>query len=501
MKKKNFLIAAAALLLTACGADPIDWCEPSPAKDGCQQVHFACQDMKGVTLNFDDPQARTVNLTIERERAEGALTVDIVAEQLYVTDKQGQVVECGALTLPAQATFEDGSRTAVAQVSVPQDAVDGAKYKYHLTIVGDEVDPYGKYEHEGGSQFVGSINVLSSPKTATLRFTQYGSYFGDDYKQMYRVTGANTYLLSNFLNSGVDVSVTVDRTTGQVTLEEENSYVYEGYWYFCDADGYYNGCYPNYQEGVQDNYLNSFYVCDDADYTAWDEQAQALLLGSYFSLNDDYTNSYYDEVYIYFGDVPARPGEKTWTASGNFYYDYTPDDFANGGLMGAFGDNFSMKAKVEGDVITLRNFLESGTDLIVTVDRTAGTVTNLTYGEVSDDYPNGNKMYVSDGYYTPYDWDAGSYVYFYPNKSSASNWINYASFYIGDGYSSWDEEYQTLWLGAYWYLNEDTENSCWDTLWLTISEDGTEAKASVRPAAKAKRKQMPRRPAGQPKRK
>lgn len=503
MKTRYFL--PAVLLLAAC-SDVSDWLAGDPAKDGCQQTHFACQDQSSVSLNYDDPTQRTVTLTLERNNDAAELTVPLLAEETTTKD-EADTLGLGSLTLPAQAVFAAGSKTAEVQVVVPQDAPDGATYSYRLTLDTDEVDPYGKYENEGGSTFVGAISVISTPKTATARLQEYGvEMCGGDYAQKYRVTGDNTYLLTNFLNSGTDVAVTVDRTTGDVTLDEPNSYIYESYWYLCDKDGYYLWCYPNYKEGVMDHCINSFYVyTGDTDYTVWDEETQTLILATYVGFDQDYDNQNYDELCIYFGDVPARPGEKTWTGLGGFYYSY--DGTEDGGVGGVFGDNGDLtvkcKVKDDGQTIIFPNLFDNdaATDLTVTIDPTTNYVTNITAGEVSDDYPEGDHMYADGGYYCPYDWAKSKYIYFYPNKGATEHYLNYIGFYEdGSGYCYWDPDDNSLWLSGYFYLDTDTSTAYWDCLYFEISEDGTSASVSrkhLAPGTKPHKTRKPAKPARQ----
>lgn len=445
----RYILPCLGLLMAAACTDDDDWTAGPAAKDGCQQVHFASPDKQKVSLNYDDPDDRTVTLVLRRNTTQGALSVPLTAS-----------ADNPAVGLPAAAEFADGADSATVAITVPADAADGDKYSVELAIESDEADPYAKFEREGGSTFACAITVASKPMAAVARFgdRDIDALFGGDIAVPYLKTGDDTYLMTDFFQSGTDVTLTVDRQTGVVSLSETNSYVYQNYWYFCTADGDWRWLYPNYRD-EQSNVINSFYAYTDgtADYTYWDEATQTLYIWVYFGVNYDYDTQYSDCLAIHFGDVPARDDQIYWTGTFEGY----------GGAEGVgdtFGGELSYVCRKNSDTdYTIVNFLNSGTDVHVLIDPETNAITL----QETNSYVYDNYWYLVDGT------EEGNYLPCYPNypdRQSDYYISGFCAYTDGSAdYTYWDPATRTAHIYAGFCVNGDFDTWYYYDLALRIN--------------------------------
>lgn len=148
-----------------------------------------------------------------------------------------------------------------------------------------------------------------TPVTFTAWLDQQYDTFGGSWTMEATQTGDYEFTFDNFLLSGETVTMTADPATGAVTLSSTtSSYEYDGCFYITDASGSYAACYPNWQEGVQENYLNAFYIYNDPQYTYWMEEDKTFYLGSYMWVNEDYDNIVWDYLNLQLnGSQGAKP--------------------------------------------------------------------------------------------------------------------------------------------------------------------------------------------------
>lgn len=132
----------------------------------------------------------------------------------------------------------------------------------------------------------------------TASFDYYNDTFGGSFNITATKAGDNGYLFEDFLGCGDDITMTINRETGEVSFEGLYSQYWDGLFYLMTYDGYGAMAYPN--KGVSDNYIN--YICFDTsegtDYVKWNEETKTFELGTYFWLNEDYDTSYWDTLYL-----------------------------------------------------------------------------------------------------------------------------------------------------------------------------------------------------------
>lgn len=123
----------------------------------------------------------------------------------------------------------------------------------------------------------------------------------------YTQTDAETFVIENFLNSGVDVTLHANFTNGSVTLEGgEMSY---GYWYLTDA----SGNYPSISCGDYNGAFFSTYNTSDYTYAGYyDGYGYFVNFNGYFGYGDDdwmYATFYFDD-YVPDTTNPEPTGDK-----------------------------------------------------------------------------------------------------------------------------------------------------------------------------------------------
>lgn len=473
---KNFMRYAVALtgiaVLAAC-SDSDNWQAGQQPKEGCQQVHFAESNSELTVLNDEDPDDRTVTLTVVRNTTQGALTVPMTVEN---ADE--------GLEIPTEVAFSDGSKDATVAIKVTAQAQKGISLGYCVRLTGDEIDPYTALG--GGCSFQGTV---SFPREHKVRMWIPGlestaGYWTETILEM----GKGQYRFNNLMQSGLTLSMTLDANNrialSSPMLSEALGNVYPSYYYTGDC---YYWCnlydesagdyvyYPFYPHG-KDAWLwiseIDFYTHSDTNYWYsyyYDDGSDA---GGYFSLslgnlklNTDKSNRYWQELRFRFlaeGEnadsylpekpdepvVPDEPGEEvTFNASFYDYYD-------------TFGGTFTVKAKKVGDNGYLfENFLGCGDNITLTIDPATGGVDfSGDYSYIYEDY---FYLVTSDGYA----------AWAYPNYGATENSINYMYFYKNADYSMWDGANKTLYLGTYFQMNGDQDNTLWDTLSLQLASE------------------------------
>lgn len=451
-------------VLAAC-SDSDNWQAGQQPKEGCQQVHFADGSSELAVLNADNPTDRTVTLTVVRNTDKGALTVPMTVEE---ADE--------GLEIPGEVAFSDGSSEASFDIKVTAQAEKGTSFDYCIKLTGDEIDPYAAFEN--GSCFQGKI---SFPKTQKVRMWISGldnvaGYWTESIMEL----GKGQYRFDNLMQSGITLNMTLDANNrislSSPQMSEAEGNVYPNYYnagdcyYWCnrwdDSVGDYV-YYPFYPHGKDARlWIDELDFYTDSNPSNWysyyyDDGSRE---GSYFSLslgnlklNTDKNNRYWQELRFrflaegenadsYLPEEPVQGGEVTFKASFYDYYD-------------TFGGEFSIKAKKIGDNGYLfENFLGCGDDITFTVDTETGGVT--CSGVSSYYYEDYFYLTTSDGYA----------AYVYPNHGATGNYINYMYFYKDAPYTQWDGTNKTLMLGTYFQMNDDYDNTLWDTLYLQLNE-------------------------------
>lgn len=467
----RYAVALAGLAVLAACSDSDNWQAGQQPKEGCQQVHFADTNSELTVLNDEDPADRTVTLTVVRNTTQGALTVPMTVEE---ADE--------GLEIPAEVAFSDGSDEATIDIKVTAQAEKGTSLGYCVRLTGDEIDPYAAFG--GGSSFKGTI---SFPMAHTVRMWIAGlenvaGYWTETIYEM----GKGQYRFNNLMQSGITLNMTLDANNrialSSPQMSEAEGNVYPNYYntgdcyFWCnrwdDSVGDYV-YYPFYPHGKDARlWIDELDFYTDPNPSNWysyyyDDGSQT---GGYFSLslgslklNTDKNNRYWQELRFRFlaegenadsylpeeptpGEDPEPGNEVTFKASFYDYYD-------------TFGGEFSIKAKKIGDNgYTFENFLGCGDDITFTIDPATGVVT--CSGVNSYYYEDYFYLTTSDGYA----------AYAYPNYGATENYINYMYFYKDAPYTQWDGANKTLMLGTYFQMNDDYDNTLWDTLYLQLEE-------------------------------
>lgn len=132
----------------------------------------------------------------------------------------------------------------------------------------------------------------------TASFDYYNDTFGGSFNITATKVGDNGYLFEDFLGCGDDITMTINRETGEVSFEGLYSQYWDGLFYLMTSNGYGAKAYPN--KGVSENFINYiyFYTLEGTDYVKWNEETKTFELGTYFWLNEDYDTSYWDTLYL-----------------------------------------------------------------------------------------------------------------------------------------------------------------------------------------------------------
>lgn len=132
----------------------------------------------------------------------------------------------------------------------------------------------------------------------TASFDYYKDTFGGSFNITATKVGDNGYLFEDFLGCGDDITMTINRETGEVSFEGLYSQYWDGLFYLMTSNGYGAMAYPN--KGISENFINYiyFYTSEGTDYVKWNEETKTFELGTYFWLNDDYDTDYWDTLYL-----------------------------------------------------------------------------------------------------------------------------------------------------------------------------------------------------------
>lgn len=138
INKIFMMLGAAAVFSLAACTDEVEYTPAQPyAGNG---VYFPVDASQDVSIATD---ATTCSLIIERENAEGALTVNLEGQ---VTDNEGNPVE-GIFSVPTQVTFPADEKSVPVVIGVDfAQVIPEYKYNLKLKILGEDNSPYGLTE-------------------------------------------------------------------------------------------------------------------------------------------------------------------------------------------------------------------------------------------------------------------------------------------------------------------------------------------------------------------
>lgn len=462
----KYMMAMLCMVFIAACTEDDDW-QPGPqAKEGNQQVHFSASNEALMLLNVDDPDDRTVELTVERNTTEGALVVPVKVES-----------QSEGLSIPSEVRFEDGQQTTTLNITVTNEAKGGTTYTYALLLDSDETDPYAQVD--GSMRCTGEI-IFPMIKTAKMWVDGAENVLGYWHESVMDL-GGGKFRIQDWMNSGINIDITIDESNYLTISGSQLQEIYPDYWYTGDQYIYFN----DYDYSIGDYVYYKFYPHGNDAYIWIDElctYSYGPLGYSYYDPTDDYysicfawlklntessarewatykfqflTDDEDHEDYLPEQTTPEEPNEPgeigeevTFTASFGDYND-------------TFGGSFNITAKEVGDNGYLfEDFLGCGDNITITFDRTTGEI--QMQGIYSGYWDNQFYLTASNGY--------GATVY--PNKGVAENYINYMYFWTADGtdYARWNEETKTFELGTYFWLNQDYDTDYWDFLYLKLNE-------------------------------
>lgn len=450
--------------LAACSSED-DWQAGPAAKEGCQQVHFAGSNDELSILDDQNPDDRTIYLTVVRNTTAGELIVPMTVEKC----SEGLTIQ------QKEVRFEDGKDETSIAIEVTGNAVKGTRYEYSLALTGDEIDPYAATD--GGSRMEGIIS-FPSEKTVRMWFDGLESTMGY-WNETILDLGGGRYRFENLMESGMQLDIALEKD-GVMTLSspvwsEEggnmsyNYYVNNDCYFWCNQWDNNAGDYvywPFYPHG-KDAYLwiEQIDMYTDPDINNWYSYywEGTYENESFFNISipnlklNGKANLWWQNIRFRFlaeGEqpeeyLPEQPKDETVTFSACF-----------GDYFDTFGGWFEITAKqINENAYLFEDFMGCGDDITMTIDRTSGEV---TFAGIYSQYWDQFYLTASNGY--------GASVY--PNKGAASNYINYMYFYTSDGtdYVRWNENDKQFELGTYFYLNEDYDNAYWDTVYLKLNE-------------------------------
>lgn len=169
---KYSLIAALALsgVLSAC--DDNDYAPGAPVAG--DQVYFSLDESDEVSI---PEQATSVTINVNRVKTDNALTVDFT---YTLTDASGAPVT-DIFTVPASASFAEGSETAPIEIGVDfSKVVADAEYFLTLELKGNNLTPYGASKREYVLSYAPWSEWEYVPgEVGTYTFTQLSSIKGD----------------------------------------------------------------------------------------------------------------------------------------------------------------------------------------------------------------------------------------------------------------------------------------------------------------------------------
>lgn len=457
------------IMLAACSSDD-NWQAGPMTKEGCQQVHFAGNNDELAILDDQNPDDRTVNLTVVRNTTAGELSVPMTVEKCSE----------GLTILQSEVKFEDGQNEASITIEVTGQAVKGTRYDYSLLLTGDEIDPYAATD--GGSRMEG---IISFPSEKTVKMWVVGmentlGYWNETILDL----GGGRYRFENLMESGMQLDLAT-ATDGILTLsspvwaEEEGNMSYNYYttndcYFWCNQYDYDLGDYvywPFYPHG-KDAYvwIEQLDMYTDPDINNW---------YSYY-WEGTYENESFFNISI--PNLKLNGKANLWWQNIRFRFladgeqpeEYLPDapdtpDVPEPGILhkpgtytvemwfegaeGIIGNSWNETMTVNEDgTYNFADLMNSGMDLSIALDGNYRMTLTSSWLSEEDGNVIPNYWYTTDCYYYCNRWNdaAGEYVYwpFYPYGTSASTYVEYITMYTDSNTSNW-----------YSYYYEDPDNA------------------------------------------
>jgi len=271
--KLIFVLAAAAMALTACNKEISEYKPGDPDVDGCYGVYFPTQEASG-SHTFDPTAEKAISIQVAREVSKGAITVPYV-----LTSNVDNVFTAG------QISFADGQTETSIEVTFPNITI-GKESTFSMTITDNQ---YASKYMEGAISIDCSIlcvewQPILNPKTgepAVLYFTS--PWWG-----------------TTRVGTGKFYEVGDTRTVVITCTEEDGMGFYEGYptditfyWYPKKTAAWDNGSDESLQAvDVPKNYLGY-------DYDGWEPKPESQATSpinifdwySYFYARGQYSNT------------------------------------------------------------------------------------------------------------------------------------------------------------------------------------------------------------------
>lgn len=243
------LTLAAVWGLTAC-TDEVDY---HPAEElQTPQVYFP--NTNPSTVDLDDNQSE-VTIDLERVNTQGSLTVPVTATATV----NGEAVSI--FTVPASATFADGSKTAPVKISFDFANIEQeVSYDIVLKVSGNDLTPYGKSEQ--------TVTLLYAPWSAWQSVSGKGVYYlnaayvgGLEIDLAMRTSLLNPdnvqyrFTASQIFSEEITFSINKATNTVTVPYQPTGDAYNNNPIYLCDFYTYYTEVVPN-AEGAE-MYKNS----------------------------------------------------------------------------------------------------------------------------------------------------------------------------------------------------------------------------------------------------
>jgi len=219
---KYLFICICGLALTVCCSDESDY-EPGPQADSdCMQVYFKNTNAAAVILTSDEDYV--LNLEVGRVKTSEAASVPVVVES-----------KDEVFNIPDRVEFAAGQSVAVLPVTFPN-AQTAINYSFSISLDGSKyVDPYAILE--GSSRFFGKLLIASWVVFApNVKFT-FQKDFDPFYHDILLLEGTDNYKIKNYLNTGYDLTFTIDATNSAVIPSGGRST--STMWYCEGEDGSY----------------------------------------------------------------------------------------------------------------------------------------------------------------------------------------------------------------------------------------------------------------------
>lgn len=280
---KYLTIVAAGVMLTACSND--DDFTPGPATSpDSPEVYFS--DATQAQYLLSTGEAHTVEINLGRVVTEEELTVPIIAN--YVAD---------GLTVPSEATFAAGEATTSITINVTDDYKLSTPYAFELALPDELVNYYSTTLP--GTASISSKIVIVKPLVCSCYFYYYYSKLGKRFNMDMMIIGDNKYYFPDFMGCGYPVTINVDPSTNDITMNCEVGTYYEDYSdFYIDAPLYPGG-------DTAETYITDAYFYYPGYSVYFDDSSgRGLALNVYMYMADG--SSDYDWCYIYF---PTDNGE------------------------------------------------------------------------------------------------------------------------------------------------------------------------------------------------